>query len=54
MTPLLSLADSTCLPVADADSDFYLMRIRIRLFTLMRIRIQILVSEYRLKPIKKC
>ncbi len=43
--------DSTYLPRAepdaDLDSDFYLMRIRIRLFTLMRIwiRIQILASK---------
>jgi hypothetical protein len=37
--------DSTYHP--DADSDFYLMRIqmRIRLFTLMQIRIQILASK---------
>jgi hypothetical protein len=37
--------DSTDHP--DADSDFYLMRIRmrIRLFTLMQIRIQILASK---------
>jgi hypothetical protein len=44
--------------VADTDSDFYLMRIRmqirIRFFTLMRIRIQILASKLRLKPLKKC
>jgi hypothetical protein len=34
---------------ADPDPGFYLMRIRIRLFTLMQIRIQILAC---LKPIK--
>jgi hypothetical protein len=34
-------------PDADPDSDFYLIQIRIRLFTLMqiRIRIQILASK---------
>jgi hypothetical protein len=39
--------DSSYHPDADPDSDFYLMRmrIRIRLFTLMRIRIQILASK---------
>ncbi len=39
--------DSTYHPDADADpdSDFYLVRIRIPLFTLMRIRIQILASK---------
>jgi hypothetical protein len=45
-------------PDADPVSDFYLMRIRvrIRLFTLMRIRIWIqnLASKKRLKPLKKC
>jgi hypothetical protein len=34
-------ADSTYHPDADPDSDFYLMRIQIRLFILMLIRIQI-------------
>jgi hypothetical protein len=38
----------------DPDSAFYLMRIRIRLFTLMRIRIQILASKKRLRLLKKC
>jgi hypothetical protein len=39
--------ESGFLFVADADSDFYLMRMRIliRIFTLMRIRIQILASK---------
>jgi hypothetical protein len=39
--------DSTELPDADPEFDFYLMRMRIpiRLFTLMRIRIQILASK---------
>ncbi len=37
--------DSIYHPNAEPDSDFYLMRIRIRLFTLIRIRIQILVSK---------
>jgi hypothetical protein len=37
---------------ADPDPDFYLMRIRFRLFTLMRILIQILSSQKRLKPFK--
>jgi hypothetical protein len=36
---------STYHPDADLDSDFGLMRIRIRLFTLMRIRIQTLASK---------
>jgi hypothetical protein len=40
--------------VVDPDSDLYLMRIRMQLFTLMRIRIQILASKKRLKPSKKC
>ncbi len=47
----------TCHPDADPDagpdSDFYLMRMRILLFTLMRIRIQILANKYRLRPVKK-
>ncbi len=37
--------DSTYHPDADPGSDFYLMLIRIRIFTLMRIRIQILASK---------
>ncbi len=36
--------DSTYHPDADPDSDFYL-RMRIRLFILMRIRIQIIASK---------
>jgi hypothetical protein len=41
---------------ADPDSDFYLMRMRILLLTLMLIRIliQILASKKRLEPLKKC
>jgi hypothetical protein len=42
---------------ADPDADFYLIRIRIRiwiqLFTMMRIRIQILASNERFKTIEK-
>jgi hypothetical protein len=38
-------ADSRYHPDADPDSDFLLMRIRIKLFTLMRIRIQIIASK---------
>jgi hypothetical protein len=37
--------DSTYHPDADPGSDFYLMLIRIRIFTLMWIRIQILASK---------
>ena len=39
--------DSTSYPDADPDPDFYLIRMqsRIRLFILMRIRIQILASK---------
>ncbi len=40
--------DLTFYPDAELDSDFYLMRIRRRLLTLMRIRIQILASKERL------
>jgi hypothetical protein len=36
-----AVPESTYHPEADPDADFYFMRIRIRLFTLMRIRIQI-------------
>ncbi len=36
--------DSSYHPYAD-HSDFYLIRIRVRLFTLMRIRVQILASK---------
>ncbi len=39
-------------PDADPDSDFF-MRIRIRIFTLMRIRIQILASK-KAQTLKKC
>jgi hypothetical protein len=44
--------DSTYYP--DADSDFCLMRFRIRLFTLMRTLIQILASKEMFKHLKKC